>query len=536
VKLPSFSAVSGYNPGIDIQTSLLTGILVTSAICAVAGVWASSKNKNIDEYFLMGGNLKPIGFIGTMLSTNLSLGNFILISAIWGYLFGWSGMLWWTVNLIVNAFAYYWALPKFKSFIEDKSNSGSVHEYLAVNFVSKADATVGSANARRRLRLWASVATSICLLLATTFELHLAAQILSDLTNTSIVLLYTLLVFTIVLYTAWGGFRSVVATDLVQGALVLFCAVAGVVLIARYSNDGLFPPSLPSLTRANLFDVGWANIVSIIVVATGWFWVTMDTWQRSAASRSAKTSAVGFGWYTVLIIVYGCIFSYIGIFDANYLKGSLTGEELARHRGEGNPIYDLFLVNAATKDAIGTSLLAMIAVGLWMAAMSTADTFLTVATSSLVQDAVLVRKTPDQDAEQERNRQLTLVGLSKALMIGLGVGLLVIWVILHFSGVLVDVSSFFFVVYGVQFALMVPVIFTFINSARRPSCEAVTKAVMIGVAVALLVGFGSWGYMKATGDSTFLGIKGSEWMTLTPVVTVLSGLVMLLPAMRRSTT
>lgn len=161
----------------DMQNSLLTGVVVASVVCAVAGVWAARKNTSIHEYFLMGGNLKSIGFIGTMLSTNLSLGNFILISAIWGYLFGWSGMLWWTVNLVVNAIAYYWALPRFKSFIEDRSNSGSVHEYLAVNFDSREGTSSGDQVARRRLRLWASVATSICLLLATTFELHLASQI-----------------------------------------------------------------------------------------------------------------------------------------------------------------------------------------------------------------------------------------------------------------------------------------------------------------------------------------------------------------------
>lgn len=326
-----------------------------------------------------------------------------------------------------------------------------------------------------------------------------------------------------------------VATDLVQGALVLICAVAGIVLIAWYSRDGMFPPSLPSLTRDNVFDVGWANIVSIMVVATGWFWVTMDTWQRACASRSAKISGIGFAWYTGFIILFGLIFAYIGIFDANCLKPTLVGEALSSHRGEANPIYDLFLLDGAAKAGMGTTLLAAIAVGLWMAAMSTADTFLTVATSSLVQDALLVRKEPDPDPEQEKGRQLALVGLSRALMIGLGVGLLGIWIVLHLSGVLVDVSSFFFVVYGVQFALMAPVILTFIKRDRRPPCQAVTRAVIVGVVVSLLVGFGSWGYMKATGDSSILGIKGSEWMTLTPVVTSLVGLLLLLPSMRRAT-
>ena len=252
---------------------------VMATLFILDGFYSAGKNRTLVDFFLRGGKLRTLGFFSNILSTNLSVGNFLIFVAGWGFTFGIGGIFWFSVNLALNAIGFYYYLPRFKAYIEDPSTSGTVHEYLALAYSSGPDDRYA-----HRLRFAASLATVTCLLLAMAFEIQLGAALASALLGLPLIPIFFAFISLMAIYTAAGGFRTVVWTDAVQSAALILGAVGMLVLCRHLQTEY-------GITRGaahNSLDIGIYNIIGILVVGSGWFLVGMDNWQRTSASRSAR--------------------------------------------------------------------------------------------------------------------------------------------------------------------------------------------------------------------------------------------------------
>ena len=58
----------------------------------------------------------------------------IYVCAISGYVAGWSGVFWMAICIILLGLGFWVFSSHFKAYIEDKSNVGTIHEYIAHPF------------------------------------------------------------------------------------------------------------------------------------------------------------------------------------------------------------------------------------------------------------------------------------------------------------------------------------------------------------------------------------------------------------------
>src|SRR5689334_14764519 len=85
---------------------LTLGILICSFL--IAGIIGYKRSNTLTAFFLMDGRLNLSGLVGTLATTNFSLGNMIFLSLIWGYSFGFSGIFWLCIGFVIAASVYVW--------------------------------------------------------------------------------------------------------------------------------------------------------------------------------------------------------------------------------------------------------------------------------------------------------------------------------------------------------------------------------------------------------------------------------------------
>jgi len=435
---------------------ILLCLLVGIAIVFLVEAWrAYRKARRVQDFFLLGGRLKLSSFVATLVSTNLSLGNFIFLCAIWGYFYGYSGMLWISVCIVLLVVGFLLFANSFRPYVEDVRNSGSIHEYLSCCYSRSADDVIG-----RNIRFAASTATIVCLLLALVLELHLGATLLAAFVGISdygfaFVSLTALICF----YSLFGGYRSVVFTDFLQGILLFTGLTALFVVAAILGLQWQSATDVYGGLRQVAFGAGWHNIVSISVIGLGWLLVTMDTWQRNCASRSLDTSKSGAIIGGVLMVILVIALSMIGIFDRLAVLPSLSEAQAPQHSAGFHPIADLFLLSGGTP-AWTNFLWALAALGFIMAAVSTADTFLIVASHSAVSDLMIGLLKRAEFGALDDHESESFANIGRVLIVVMGLATVALWFCGSMLHLLDDPLTLFFVAYSVQFALFVPVVYS----------------------------------------------------------------------------
>ena len=314
------------------NTTFLILFWVMVAIFVVHAYLALKKKGSIIDYFLAGGNLKLGPFSASLAATNLSLGNFIFLGAIWGYFYGFSALLWLFIGFVLLAIGFLAYAPYLKSFIEYKKNTGTVHEYIAETY------TEGSSGLyKKRIRLLASFATIITLIIATALELHLGALIASNMLGGSPFLWFVGLLISIAVYSAIGGYRAVIFTDILQGALLFLGLLVIIYLLFISSDMGVSWSTVTSVyptSADHIFsDFEWHNMLSFAVIGFGWFLVTVDTWQRNSATRSIETSKKGIISGTAILYVFIAVYALIGMYDQSYILPKAETIEGFTHSG-----------------------------------------------------------------------------------------------------------------------------------------------------------------------------------------------------------
>ena len=363
------------------------GVVILAIACLLDLPFAQRINRRLAGFFLMNGRLRLPGFVAAILSANLSIGNFLIFIAAWGYTFGWGGLFWFMVNLVLNVVAYLVFMPAFRAYIEDPQNSGTIHEFLSTTFAGSVDQPYS-----RRIRLVASATTILGLLFAIVFELHLATDILTRVLELDSVVIFVLLTALICIYSGIGGFHTLIFTDVVQSVAMIVGTLA-VIPIFWSLYGGSTAVSLATAYPPNVhaFNIGWPSILGICVIGSGWFLVAMDQWQRTCATRSSKRTRAGMVWYLVSISGFAVVYGLMGMYDKAAILPSLPQPFAAQHSNGANPLTDFFL--AVHLSHIPTYVFALVAIAL-LAAMSTANTLLIVCGHSFVSD-LLIGTMPD---------------------------------------------------------------------------------------------------------------------------------------------
>jgi solute:Na+ symporter, SSS family len=500
--------------------ALLSSLAVIS-IAIVGYEWSKRKDvATASDLLLHSQNLTFGPLAGTLLATNLSLGNLLFVCATWGYLYSWSGLFWFTFSNAVLVIAFLLGAKRFRPYITSKDNFGSIHDFIARGHAS--DPTT-----IRSLRRWAAVLSASSLLCALIIEVHLATYFLPPLTGQPQGILVVWFVALIAVYTIIGGFKSVVFTDLIQTGLIIVGVACGVLFIIWVNPSASLLETNPFSLAEMFSKAGWANAFGLVLLNMGWLFFTPDTWQRNSASRSLDTSlkgtAIG-GWAMVACVFLFCLFGMYVKSHVEPLVGTMDGYSKGAF-----PFNDIFLL-ASKSDAVMQMLLGGIAVALVMAAISTMDTFLIVMAHSLGMDMTPGGGSLDRVPE-ERSDVSDLIMLRSRLFIGIvAVVVFLGWFVFKETPFAGDPVSFFFITYSIQATLLIPVLFA--GSDRFKSAAGARNAIILSGVVTLTVGIIC--FTKLTdGDWTFLRLSAGDWFALLPVFTIGSGLLAFLLTPRK---
>ena len=294
---------------------------------------------------------------------------------------------------------------------------------------------------------------------------------------------------------------------------------AGVLFFLLIGKGHSLTAAYPFSLQKMITDYGWPGASGIAFLGFGWLLVTMDSWQRNCATRQLPRDKMSTLTGTVILTGSVILFALAGMAVKAYVEPQVPKALLSNGP---YPFNDAFLL-APHATPLHGFLLGIIAVGLLLAGMSTANTFLFVTSHSLVSDILIgLGKGANYLAlSEDQNRVYTTT--ARAVILALTLGTFVGWVLLRQTGVMDNPLSYFFVAYSVQYALMAPVLATVLK--RRPSGRSVLISLTVGLLTSIVVGtLAALGTLSRP-NNTYLGLNAADWSSLCPLITFLAGAV-----------
>jgi SSS family solute:Na+ symporter len=278
-----------------------------------------------------------------------------------------------------------------------------------------------------------------------------------------------------VIYVYWGGFNSVVRTDVFE--FILMYAGFGVMLIFLIMNFGGFDWLFDNLPSTHLT---WHGGNSMLYIAS-WYIIAMATltepifYQRCYAVKSVKTARTGI----LISILFWVLFDFMTTFTGLYAKAILP--DLT------DPITSF--PSLAVK-VLPAGILGLFVIGMFATVMSTINAYALIAATTFGNDLVprLIPKARDQVT---RNTRIGLI-LSTIIAVSLAI---------YFQSV-IDI----WYLYGTLAApaLLIPMVTSFIGNRRLPP-QGAFLSVILSAGTSLV-----W-YL-----STFRA-NGSTWFGIEPI-------------------
>jgi len=251
----------------------------------------------------------------------------------------------------------------------------------------------------------------------------------------------------ILVYSILGGVKKDIATDVYQSTWVIVVVIITTLSITWKGNvfDGF--QNLPQ-NHLNGLGYGFLFPVGVLLFYSPAFIGRYDFWQRVISSKDGRTAKISLWQSIPVILVTYCLFVYLGMFTrAN--AGDTTVANVS--------------VLWALEHIVPTWVFALVAVGLYAAVMSTADTLLNVSTVSLWKMITIIKNKPREDTR----------GFTQIKSLSLVVGILSVLIVLVAKSVVTVVVG----------ALSSVVIFTpsilYILFSRTPKGKAATISLVI---------------------------------------------------------
>jgi Na+/proline symporter len=335
----------------DAVTTVLIGAYVLLLL------WVGShfvhRQDDPEGFYLGGRELGPLAVAGTMYPTFLGTGLLFTLAA-FGYQYGVGALL--LPGAAAVGFALFaWAAPRIKA-LSDAEGAITLPALMADHWTA-------------RTRSVAALITAALFAGTLAANLVAAGTVLTALLE--VPLRWGILAFggLTIVYTAVGGFSTVVWTDVIQ--LVLIVAGVGITL-PWFLLQALQPGVLAGLPAGHRDPRSFPAGVLVVYLITGAFafFGSQDLFQRVYAARTRSAARRGVILFAGLLVVTAVLAVALGI--------------LARGLRPGIPPDRALL--AATESVVPSGLLGFVLVGFLALANSDADSQLLTVSSNLTQD------------------------------------------------------------------------------------------------------------------------------------------------------
>jgi Na+/proline symporter len=491
-------------------------IFILIAFGAYLTIKSESKIKNVVDFFLHGENLGWGYLTGSFVAANLSLGNLVFVCAIFGYAYGWSGVFWVAMTIVMVFVGFLCFGSRFRSYIDQRGNFGTIHDFISIQHAH------GSVSGKKNTKILTAMMSCLSLAMAIIVESHLGTKILEPILGIPQPVLMCLFIAIVCFYCIGAGFYSVVFTDVMQTCFFAFATVCGMWLLLSLPDGKTFSDlGYQSDVGSILSGVGIPNIVGLCVLGFFWLIATPDNWQRNCSTRKYDSTFKGAQVSCALLLVWVATFAYAGMMVKAAVEPNVPRQLAQNLSGGALPLNDIFLLDFGSLGYLKAFLGGIFAAGLLMAAISTVDTFLIVIGHVINTDLGLADKglKSFNDVKPADNPVLLLRG--KLLIVLTTFFIIVGWFILRHAGWLEQPIYIFFITYTIQFSLGVPVL----AATYRVLQSAVTTNIVVILSglTTLVVGVASM--MDIESKETVLGLSPGDWMAMLPVFPVVVGIL-----------
>lgn len=382
----------------------LAVLTVYLAATVAFGLWIGRGQKTAQDYLLGGRDLPWWALLLSIVATETSTATFLSVP---GIAYGGGGLLYlqlpigYLVGRTVAAFVLlplYFHGQLFTAYEVLRQRSGAV------------------------VRTLASGLFLVTRTLADGLRLYLAALVLQVMFDCPLTIAVAALGATTILYTAIGGIKSVVWTDVIQFAVYMVGALVALLVLGGKLDGGL-GGALTAAADAGalqLFDFAfdlsrpytfWAGLIGGAVLSIGSHGVDQIIVQRYLSARSLGDAKKALLWSGPVVLLQFALFLVIGVGLAAFYRAHPPATPF---QGNDRAFAD-FIVHQLPVGLVGIVLGAV-----FSAAMSTLSSSLSATASALVNDFVLPRTGhhPDHPFALRAARLATL--LFGALQIGVG--------------------------------------------------------------------------------------------------------------------
>jgi sodium/proline symporter len=349
------------------MTTTVTVLIVYLVILAALAFWSRRETHTLSGYYLAG---KKLPYWVVAFSTNATgeSGWLLLGLSGMGYAVGVQAY-WVVVGEILGIAASWWIIARRLKRLGDETNSITVPDVLASKFVDK-------------WHLIRAIAVVIILVMVTTYitaQLVASGKAFSSFLGMDYKTGVVVGSLFIIGYTFVGGFKAVSYTDVVQGVLMLLGLIAvPIVAITAAGGWGEMQTTLaaddPSLM--NMFAVGggakpvWIAIASFVAIGLPFLGVPQLLTRYMSARDDGEIKKARVVSLAVLLV-----------FTVGAVTAGIAGRALFPGIDDNETIFPL-LSSSLFPDIISGMLLVVVL----SAIMSTADSLLLLASSSVVRD------------------------------------------------------------------------------------------------------------------------------------------------------
>ena len=415
------------------------------------GVYFWRKNKNADDYYVGGRSMNKFAISLSVVATDVGGGFSIGLGGL-GFLMGLSGSWMLFTGLLGAWLSAVFLIPK----------AGKLSSKLKIYTFPQLFEYFYSP----RVALLAGIISAIGYIGFTSSQLlagaKLASATFADLDMTTALIGMGAIA---VIYTAIGGLKAVVYTDVVQWIVLLTGLILIGIPLAYNAIGGIeviretLPPEFLTLNNIKWYTiVNWA--VTIIPI---WF-VGMTLYQRLYASRTPKEAQKA--WYIAGIFEWP-IMAFMGVILGLFARVAFENGMFAYIGFSQDQIMDAEMgLPLLLRTILPVGLMGLMIAAYFSAVMSTADSCIMAASGNIESDILKkIRPLP-------KNKRTRLI---QSQLITLGIGVLGLLIALRMENVLeLMLHSYAFMVSG----LFVPVLGAFFT--KRGSATAAFWAMIIG--------------------------------------------------------
>lgn len=412
-------------------------LLVIIYLAAILGIGAMGpRRSSLEEFHLAGRSLRLVLLTGTFCVTIVGASSTLGMAGL-GYSKGLPGA-WWmlsgTIGLLLLAL-----------FLAEKIRSARVWtlpELVGIFYGEKA-------------RLATSALVLISWIGVIAVQIVACGTILRAIFGGNQTLLMAACTLVFVLYTAHGGQRSVVRTDLVQ--LFIIVSGIGLLFIKCWEVAGLAPFASQSFPTSA--DMGTSEVVFMVVVVGSAYLIGPDMYSRLFSAQSPEIAKRAALFSAVLLIPLAFAITSLGIFASAFYP-HISPEEA---------------IPVLMTGILSPGLVGIVAAAFLAAFMSSADTTLMTATSILTLD-LYSRIWPKSSAGH-------ILKVSQVSSVGLG---LLAFIVAVFSPSIIKTILLAYTVF--TGGLLVPVIAGFFRERLRLTSSGALAALAGGGTSALMLG------------------------------------------------